>query len=171
MTPTDYLASYPDSWSQYHITSWSSLFSTNIEELRIDIAEIMAAQKQIMPSFASIITVLSIAFYCAGFLRVELELHEQKKRITALESVAEAKFPSNNAYMKIIKNAPGKYVLPNLEYKRCVAFMKSVQSSEFFLPPPPLPRKKANNRWTCSCLFCLWCEDAKKAEGYQVNIL
>ena len=68
----------------------------------------MAAQKQSMPSLATIISVLSIVFYCGGFLRVELELHEQKKRINALESVAEAKAPSNNIDMKIIKNAPGK---------------------------------------------------------------
>jgi len=75
-------------------------------ELRIDIAEIMAIQKQSMPSFASIITAISIVFYCAGFLRVELELHEHNKRINALESVAEVKSPSNDADMKIIKNAP-----------------------------------------------------------------
>ncbi|XP_020620927.1 roundabout homolog 2-like, partial [Orbicella faveolata] len=66
----------------------------------------MAVQKQSMPPFASIISVLSIVFYCAGFLRVELELHEQKKRINDLESVAEAKSPSNDAGMKISKNAP-----------------------------------------------------------------
>ena len=80
-------------------------------ELRIDIVEIMAVQNQSMPSFASIISVLSIVFYCAGFIRVELELHEQKKRIDALESVALAKSPSNDAYIIIIKNAPGKFFL------------------------------------------------------------
>ena len=69
----------------------------------------MAGQKQSMPSFASIISVLSIAFYCAGFLRVELELHEQKKRIYALENPSEAKSPSNDEGMKNIKNAPGKF--------------------------------------------------------------
>ena len=74
----------------------------------LNISEIMAVQKQSMPSFASIISVLSIVFYCAGFLRAELEIHEQKKRISAVESVAEAKAPSNNVDMKIIKNAPGK---------------------------------------------------------------
>jgi len=58
-----------------------------------------------MPSFASTISTLSIVFYCAGFFRVELELQEQNKRINALESVAEAKSPSDNADMKIIKNA------------------------------------------------------------------
>ena len=51
----------------------------------------MATQKQRMPSFASILSVLSILFYCAGFLRVKLELQEQKKRINALESNAESK--------------------------------------------------------------------------------
>jgi len=85
------------------------LYSINVVELRIDIAEIMAVQKQSMPSFASIISVLSIAFYCAGFLRVELELHEQKKRINTLESIAEDKSPTNDADMKISKNAPGKF--------------------------------------------------------------
>jgi len=70
---------------------------TNVVELRIDIAEIMAVQEQSMPSFASIISVFSIVFYCAGFLRVELELHKQKKRINTLESVADSKSPSNDA--------------------------------------------------------------------------
>ena len=77
----------------------------------LNISEIMAAQKQSMPSLATIISVLSIVFYGAGFLRVELEMHEQKKRINALESVAEAKAPPNNIDMKIIKNAPGKWIL------------------------------------------------------------
>jgi len=79
-------------------------------ELQIDIAEIMAVQKQSMPSFASIISVLSIVFYCVGFLRVEMELHAQRKRLNGLESVVEAKLPSNDPDMKIIKNAPGKLV-------------------------------------------------------------
>ncbi len=78
----------------------------------------MAVQKQAMPSFASIISVLSIVIYCAGFLRVELELHENKKRINALERVAEAKPPSNDP--DIIKNAPGKFVLHyKLEFRNC----------------------------------------------------
>ena len=49
----------------------------------------MASQKQSLPSFASILSVLSIVFYCAGFLRVELELNEQKKRINDLENKRE----------------------------------------------------------------------------------
>ena len=89
--------------------------------LRIDIAEIMVVQKQSMPSFASIISVLSIVFYCAGFLRVELELHEQKERINALESVAEGKAPSNRADMKIIKNTPGKLMFSKQRFSMCVA--------------------------------------------------
>ena len=66
-----------------------------------------AVQKQTLPSFSSIISVLSIVFYCAGFIRVELEMNEQKNRINALENVAETKPKSNDADMKI-KNAPGK---------------------------------------------------------------
>ena len=87
----------------------------------------MAVEKQRMPSFASIISVLSIVFYCAGFLRVELELHQQKKRLDALESV-----PSNDADRKIIKNAPSKCVLSNLELKSCVLFMKYGHKNSFF---------------------------------------
>ena len=70
----------------------------------------MAVQKPNMPSFASIISVLSIVFYFAGFLRIELKLHEQKERLNALESVAQATSASNDPDMKIIKNAPGKCV-------------------------------------------------------------
>ena len=77
----------------------------------------MAVQKQSMPSFASIISVLSIVFYCAGFLRVELELREHKKRINTLESVAEAKPPSNDP--DIINNAPGKFVLQDKLVTSC----------------------------------------------------
>ena len=70
-----------------------------------------AVQKQTLSSFSSIISVLSIVFYCVGFIRVELEMNEQKNRINALENVAEeAKPKSNHANVKI-KNAPGKLVL------------------------------------------------------------
>ena len=92
----------------------------------------MAVVKQSMPSFASIISVLSVVFYCAGFLRVELELHEQKKRIKALESVAETKSQPNDADMKIIKNARGKYVLTNPELKGCVILMIYSHQNCFF---------------------------------------
>ena len=72
----------------------------------------MAAQKQSLPSFASIISVLSIVLYCAGFLRVELELNEQKTRIIALEKGAESKqaFTASKdpELTKFVKNAPGK---------------------------------------------------------------
>ena len=68
-----------------------------------------AVQKKTLPSFSFIISVLSIVFYCVGFIRVELEMNEQKNRINALENVAEAKSKSNDADMKI-KNALGKFV-------------------------------------------------------------
>ncbi len=71
----------------------------------------MTAQKQSLPSFASVISVLSIVFYCVGFFRVELQLNKQKERIDALESVAEAKPPLNNQNSEIIKNFPGKLTM------------------------------------------------------------
>ena len=61
----------------------------------------MASQKQSLPSFASILSVSSLVFYCAGFLRVELELNGQKKRINALESTEETKLSDvpNSLYL------------------------------------------------------------------------
>ena len=71
----------------------------------------MAVQKpQSLPSFASIISVLSIVFYCVGFITVELELDQHKKRLNDLESVAETKTLSND-HIKFISNAPCKLFL------------------------------------------------------------
>ena len=72
----------------------------------------MAVQKQSTPSFALTTSLLSIVFYCVGFIRLELELHEQKNRISALERVAELTTPpSDHPDTKIIKNAAGKFKL------------------------------------------------------------
>ena len=70
----------------------------------------MATQKQCAPSFATILSVLSIVFYCAGFLRVEVELNEQKKRINALEIVAETKHPSSEVQSTITNNSQRKFL-------------------------------------------------------------
>ena len=72
----------------------------------------MATQKQCVPSFATILSVLSIGFYCAGFLRVEVELNEQKKRINTLENVAETEPPSSEVHSDAIitNNSQGKLV-------------------------------------------------------------
>ena len=67
----------------------------------------MTVKKQNFPSFASIISVVSIILYCLGFLRVELELNDQKKRLNALENVATK--PSNSPDVsELITNTPGK---------------------------------------------------------------
>ena len=104
----------------------------------------MAVQKpQSMPSFASIISVLSILFYCAGFLRVELELHQHKKRINALESVAEAKPPSNDP--DIIKNTPGKFVIHyKLEFRARVCFVISI--GQYHCQNKSLIQKKTSSK-------------------------
>ncbi|XP_044164992.1 netrin receptor DCC-like isoform X2 [Acropora millepora] len=49
----------------------------------------MVAQKS-GPSFASILTILSIVMYTGGFLRIELEFIKQKDKIHQLESVVES---------------------------------------------------------------------------------
>ena len=77
-----------------------------------------AVQKHTLPSFPSIISVSSIVFYCVGFIRVEVEMNEQKNRINALENVAEAKLKSNDADME---NAPGKLV--SIKYELRVTIM------------------------------------------------
>ena len=62
------------------------------------VLHMLVTQKQSSPAFSSFLSVLSILFYCAGFLhlRLELELNEQKKRINALENNAETeRRPSN----------------------------------------------------------------------------
>ena len=83
-----------------------------------------AVQKQSLPSFSSIISVLSIVFYCVGFLRVELEINEQKNRINALENVAEAKPKSDGDADMKIKNASGKLVLIKNELGRTIIFLQ-----------------------------------------------
>ena len=70
----------------------------------------MASQKQKLPSFASILSVLSIVFYCAGFLRVELELNEQKKRINTLENIEETKPSEVPNLNKLTKSVAGKFL-------------------------------------------------------------
>ena len=69
----------------------------------------MTSQKQIFPSFASIISVVSIVFYCAGLLRVEFQLGEHKERINALEEVTETQ-PSTSGptFIGAARNSPGK---------------------------------------------------------------
>ena len=84
----------------------------------------VAVQKQSLPSFSSIVSVLSIVFYCVGFIRVELELNEQKNRINALENVAEESRPKSNDADKKIKNAPGKLVLIKYELGGTIIFLQ-----------------------------------------------
>ena len=47
------------------------------------------------PSFASILTVLSIVIYTAGYFRIELELNKQTGKINDLEKVVESMKTSN----------------------------------------------------------------------------
>ena len=80
----------------------------------------MTAQKKSLPSFTTFISVLSIVLYCAGFLRVELELNKHKERLNALENaVAENKPPTSAGepkHVKATRNFPGKFVLSSKSY-------------------------------------------------------
>ena len=76
----------------------------------------MNAQKQSLPSFASIISVLSIVFYCVGFIRVELQLNQHKKRLSDLESFSQTKPPSTDSEnIKVINNAAGKFAFKKMQ--------------------------------------------------------
>lgn len=80
----------------------------------------MIVEKRSPFSLSSIISVASILFYCVGFIRVELEMNAQKKRISALEieSVADqTKRPSNDPHIKFMKNAPGKFLFYRNTYR------------------------------------------------------
>ena len=60
------------------------------------------------PSLASTISALGIVLYCVGFLRVELELNNHKKKLNALENVAKSINPrSSDSRFKF--NARGMY--------------------------------------------------------------
>ncbi|XP_068698474.1 macrophage receptor MARCO-like [Montipora foliosa] len=72
----------------------------------------MTSQKQSFPSFASVISLLSIALYCAGFLRVEFELSKHMKRINVLEKAAELHSSTEGSTLsRPTKNSPGSYKL------------------------------------------------------------
>ena len=70
----------------------------------------MTSQKQHVPSFATTVSALGILLYCIGFLRIELELNNQKKRFNAFENKPETKPPSSDLnIVKINKDARGMY--------------------------------------------------------------
>ncbi|XP_015767637.1 PREDICTED: uncharacterized protein LOC107346360, partial [Acropora digitifera] len=109
---------------------------------------IMASEKQTFPSFASIVSVLSIVFYCAGFLRVEFELNEYKKRIGSLESASENLLRTGKpGYTPTTKNVPDRE-LERFRLKR--RHVESIQSSCLSCSPgppgPPGPKGEKGSR-------------------------
>ena len=88
-----------------------------------------SAQNQRFPSFSTTISALGIVLYCAGFLRVELELNNQKKRLDVLEIVARTKQPfsePHHSIVKFIKDANGMYFSP------CLKAVKKIMYSKIF---------------------------------------
>ena len=55
----------------------------------------MVAEKS-GPSFASILTIVSIVIYTGGLVRIEVKLNRQKEKIHELESAVESMKTSNN---------------------------------------------------------------------------
>ena len=55
----------------------------------------MVAEKS-GPSFASMLTIVSIVMYTGGFVRIELEFNKQKDKINQLEGVVESMKTSND---------------------------------------------------------------------------
>ena len=91
----------------------------------------MTSQKERFPSFATIISALGILLYCIGFLRVELELYNQKERLNALENSPETGPPSSDPnIVKVIRDACGLYTVcfscftQHLKFKCCVKLLR-----------------------------------------------
>ena len=95
---------------------------------RFIVLYMMVTQKQNLPSFSGFLSVLSILFYCAGFLRVELELNEQKKRINALENNAETEArPSNErSVVEITKTRSSRKFFLLLRFLYCLTLEMSL---------------------------------------------
>ena len=101
----------------------------------------MTAHKEKWPCFAWIFSVLSIAFYCAGFLRVELELNEQMKRINLLsESVEETELLANVLDLVVMarKITPGKFSHYVGRIKNQIALTKPEPLLSFYQKGPLL---------------------------------
>ena len=82
----------------------------------------MTTQRQSFPSFASIISVVSIVFYCAGFLRVEFQLSQHKGRLNALEEVTQTQpTTSGQSFTEAARNSPGKL---QLSLENCISLTK-----------------------------------------------
>ena len=89
----------------------------------------MTDHKQRFPSFATTISALSIILYCVGFLRVELELNNQRERLQALENIPVTGPPlSDPNIAKFIKIARGMY------FSRCLHVTLNFMQSEIVLP-------------------------------------
>lgn len=89
----------------------------------------MTAHKQPFPSFATTISALGIILYCVGFLRVELELNNQRERLQALENIPETQSPSRDPNIaKFLKVARGMY------FSTCSNTVLNFMLSEIVLP-------------------------------------
>ena len=94
----------------------------------------MTSQKQRLPSFATTISALGILLYCIGFLRIELELNNQKKRLNALENKPETEPPSSDSnIVKIIKDVRGMYKVCSSRFTQPLNIVYNFMNSKMSL--------------------------------------
>ena len=92
----------------------------------------MVAEKS-GPSFASILTILSIVMYTGGFLRIEVEFNKQKDKINQLESVVESMKTSKGddiAQGKLVWETEQRYLILELQYTQKRMMYKSLLSNK-----------------------------------------
>ncbi|XP_044183737.1 hemicentin-2-like isoform X3 [Acropora millepora] len=80
----------------------------------------MVAEKS-SPSFASILTIVSIVIYMGGLVRIEVKFNKQKEKIHELESVVESMKTSNNDVARvhtILRNRRSDYSMNNKTEKK-----------------------------------------------------
>ena len=76
----------------------------------------MVAEKS-SPTFAFILTILSIVIYICGFLRIEWEFNKEKNKIKKLESVVQSTKTSINSINLFIHVTPrSSWVLVKIMY-------------------------------------------------------
>ncbi len=63
-------------------------------------------------SAGTIISIVSVLLYCAGFLRVEIKLNEHEKRISEMEELLKVKIPATVTPSKqdLTTSLAGKFV-------------------------------------------------------------
>ncbi|XP_074627721.1 obscurin-like isoform X2 [Acropora palmata] len=101
----------------------------------------MVAEKS-GPSFASILTILSIVMYTGGFLRLELEFNKQKDKINQLESVVES--IKTSKVNTILRNRRSDYSTNNKTENKHIADQRFISDKLVSVLRPELRQSNIN---------------------------